>query len=148
MVPSRLVVAAVLMAWTAPALAANAIAGVVNDRNGEPVPRAQVRLVPEDEDRGTFLMVTDSEGRFLVDYLREEDGARSKLAKKTNYSLEIFKAGFHVETRDFFYKKGEVRLDTIVLVEDTIRVEESNVDLAGGLERIDTQSGGGSYEGQ
>lgn len=131
-----------------PAWAGNhAISGVVTDRNGAPIARAQVRLVPEDERRGTFLMVTDPEGKFLIDYLREADGDRTKLAKKMGYSLEIFKPGYHTISNRFFYKRGEVRLDTVVLLEDTIRVEEDSLDLSNHLER-DSASGGGSYEGQ
>ncbi|MBN2800008.1 MAG: carboxypeptidase regulatory-like domain-containing protein [Deltaproteobacteria bacterium] len=137
------------LSLAAPALAGNnLISGAVSDRNGQPVARAQVRLVPEDPAKGTFLMVTDPEGRFLIDYLREADGDRSKLARKTRYQLEIFKPGYHVLAQDFYYKRGEVHLDTITLVEDTVRIEETPIDLSGNLERGDTGSGGGSYEGQ
>jgi len=139
----------VLGALLAPSALAgrNFIAGVVQDRNGDPVPRAQIKLVPEEEDKGTFLMVTDSEGRFTIDYLREDDGSRTKLARKTNYDLEIFKAGFHIQTKKFFYKRGDVTLDAITLVEDSIRIDADTTNLPGNIERTDAGSGGGSYEG-
>ena len=126
----------------------NYIAGVVKDRNNQPVVRAQVKLVPELTTKGTFLMVTDAQGRFLVDYLRTDDGLRTHLAKKSKYKLEIFKPGYHIDTREFFYKRGDVTLDPITLVEDTVRIDEGSLDLADNLQRTDAQNGGGSYEGQ
>ena len=70
--------------------AKHSIAGRVVDRNGEPMSRAVVSLAP-----GNVELVTDRDGRFLVDYLRDEAGERVKMRKKTEYALTVFKPGYH-----------------------------------------------------
>lgn len=146
---TRLILLLLASSLVAPAAwAGNFIAGQVLDRNGDPVVRAQVKLQPDNEEKGTFLMVTDSDGRFVIDYLRDSEGDRTKLAKKTNYELEVFKAGFHIETRQFFYKRGPVEMEEITLTEDTVRIDDVKINIAGSLERKGDQESGHSYEGQ
>ncbi|MFZ5475508.1 MAG: carboxypeptidase-like regulatory domain-containing protein [Myxococcota bacterium] len=128
-----------------PALAGSkhAITGTVIDRNGEPLERVNVALAP-----GNVEIITDETGKFLVDYLRDEEGNRVKLAKRTEYTVSFFKVGFHEEKQTFFYKRGAFVLEPITLKEDTIRVDPStdNIDPAQFPDR--QQSSGGSYEGE
>jgi hypothetical protein len=126
-----------------PALARNAISGEVRDRNGAPLDRVVITLKP-----GNVQLVTDREGRFLVDYLRDDEGERAKLAKKTDYAIEIFKPGFHVEKRTFFYKKGELILDPFTMVEETIAVRDDGQNLDPEIYSTGTTNTGATYEGQ
>lgn len=119
------------------------ITGQVLDRNAEPVDRAIVSLSP-----GNVQMVTDREGRFLIDYLRDEDGRRIRLGKKREYTLEVFKPGYHIEQRMFFYKRGSLQMDNIAMKPETIRVEDMGEDLDPELYTDETHSGGATYEGQ
>ena len=119
------------------------IAGQVVDRNGEPVDRAVVSLTP-----GRVELVTDREGRFLIDYLRDDDGERIKLSKKTDYQLEVFKPGFHAETRSFFYKKGSMELKAFTMVEETIDIRDEGENLDPELFSEQTSNTGATYEGQ
>jgi len=111
-------------------------------RNGDPVAKAIVKLTP-----GNVELVTDREGRFLVDYLRDEEGERIKFAKKTDYEVEVFKVGYHPFTTSFYFKRGELVLDDIVLVEKTIQVDDvpENIDPA---TDETTHAAGATYEGQ
>lgn len=121
----------------------NSISGVVLDRNGDPVDQAIVSLEP-----GYVELVTDREGKFLIDYLRNEDGNRVKLKGKREFNLEIFKVGFHTERQTFFYKRGPVTIETIRLVEETIQIHDDNADLSETLDAKPTHSAGANYEGQ
>ncbi|MCB9794926.1 MAG: hypothetical protein H6741_19680 [Alphaproteobacteria bacterium] len=125
------------------ACAHHAISGQVIDRNGDPVARAIVSVQP-----GDVQLVTDPEGRFMFDYLRDEDGERVRLDKRTTYEIETFKAGYHIQTMPVDYSRGEVELELITLTEDTIRVEgeDTQFDPADFPDR--THSAGGSYEGE
>ena len=93
-------------------------------------------------------MVTDREGRFLIQYLRDEDGKRLKLAKRSDYEIEAYKVGFHTESRAFFYKRGEIKLVSIQLTEDTILIHDDGADLSETFENKPTHSAGANYEGQ
>ncbi|MCB9746647.1 MAG: carboxypeptidase regulatory-like domain-containing protein [Alphaproteobacteria bacterium] len=121
----------------------HAISGQVIDRNGDPVARAIVSVQP-----GDVQLVTDPEGRFMFDYLRDEDGERTRLDKRTTYEVEAFKAGYHVATVPVEYTRGELQLELITLTEETIRVEgeDTRFDPADFPDR--SHSGGGSYEGE
>jgi len=119
------------------------ISGLVIDRNGNPVEQAIVSLTP-----GNVQIVTDREGRFLLDYLRDEAGNRLKLAKKTDYQFEIFKAGFHLQSAATYYKRGPLVLEPITLVEDSIKVADDGLDLDPTIYANPTQSSGANYEGQ
>jgi hypothetical protein len=132
-------------AWSTPneAYAKNAIAGQVVDRNGKPVERVIVTLEP-----GNIQLVTDAEGRFLIDYVRDDAGERRKLTRKVDYVLEAFKTGFHVEGREFFYKRGLVEMETITLREDTLQILDDGADLDPTLLGDPTQATGATYEGQ
>ena len=133
-----------LLLALAPAWAGNHhIAGQVVDRNGQPISRAIISLEP-----GNVELVTDREGRFLVDYLREEDGKRVRLDKKTDYRLEVFKPGFHTYTLELFYKRGAVTLETVTMVEETIDVADFPENLDPALYSRPTVSAGATYEGQ
>jgi len=139
----RLGLALALVA-ASPAMAArNFISGQVVNRNGQPVERAIITLTP-----GNVQLVTDAEGRFLIDYLRDETGKRSKLLKKRDYSLEVFKPGFHLVTLPFFYKKGGVAMETLTLEEETLKVRDDGQNLDPGLFGTRTNSAGATYEGQ
>src|SRR4051812_22113141 len=91
----------------------NAITGQIVDRNGQPVPRAVVSLKP-----GNVELVTDRDGHFTIDYLRAETGERVKLGKKTEYTLEVWKLGFHVFSEAVPYRRGALVVDTVTMLED------------------------------
>jgi hypothetical protein len=106
-----------VLAWSGPAHAAkNYIQGQVLDRNGQPVERAIVTLAP-----GNVQLITDGEGKFLIDYARDDAGQRVRLATKVDYQLEVFKPGFHTEAKKFFYKHGAIQVDEITLNEDGLK---------------------------
>lgn len=135
-----------LVALAAPAIghaASPGIGGRVVDRNGEPISRAIVSLVP-----GNVELVTDRDGRFQIDYLRDTSGERVKLEKKTDYKLEVFKAGYHAFTLPVQYKHGALEVDTVTMVEETIDVRDLAENLDPALYSVQTQSSGATYEGQ
>lgn len=142
-------VAALAVLLLAPAVSSaadaprNYIAGSVTDRNGMPVSRAIVTLSP-----GNVQLVTDNDGRYLIDYLRDDGGERTKLLRRTDYEVEIYKPGFHPENRGFYYKKGAVQVEAIVVLEDTINIEDDKADLDPSLYADRAQSDGANYEGQ
>ena len=119
------------------------ITGEVVDRNGKPVEKVIVSLMP-----GNVELVTDRDGRFLIDYLRGPEGQRIRLEKRTDYDLELYKPGFHLETRSFYYKKGAIQVETVQMTEDTIEVHGDNADLQESLVDKPTHSSGANYEGQ
>ncbi len=121
----------------------HAIMGQVVDRNGKPIGRANVALTP-----GNVEIITDDDGRFMIDYLRDAEGSRVKLDRRTDYAIEYFKVGYHAQKGSFYFKNGELTLDPVSLVEDTIRVDASGsqFDPAGHPDR--GQEAGGSYEGE
>jgi hypothetical protein len=119
------------------------IYGAVVDRNGEPVARVNVKLTP-----GNVEIITDETGKFVIDYLRDDEGNRIKLTKKTDYAIEYFKVGFHPETAEFYFKRGELFLDPATLKEDTIAVKTSSDNIDPGQYPDRAQSAGGSYEGE
>jgi hypothetical protein len=128
----------------APAYAAhNQISGVVLDRNGKPVTRAIITLAP-----GNVQMITDEQGKFTIDYLRSDAGERIKLTKKVDYDLEVFKPGFHVEKRNFFYKSGPVAVEPITLAEETVQLTPDSENIDPGLFSDKTHGSGATYEGQ
>lgn len=140
--PSLLALALLLAAGPAWA-AKNSISGQVVDRNGKPVTRAIITLAP-----GNVQMITDDQGKFTIDYLRSESGERVKLTKKVDYDLEVFKPGFHVEKRNFFYKSGPVSVDTITLAEETVQIAPDTENIDPGLFNDKTHGSGATYEGQ
>lgn len=134
-----------LVLLVAPAAQAgrNAISGQVLTRNGDAVERAIVTLQP-----GSVQIITDVEGRFLIDYLRDDAGDRTRLAKKTEYTVEIFKPGYHTHELTFFYKRGAVVIDNVTLKEDTLEVSDDGQALDPGLFGDRTHAAGATYEGQ
>ncbi len=140
---TRLFVTALLLLAPITASAArHMITGRVIDRNGEPVSRAIVSLDP-----GNVELVTDRDGRFIIDYLRANDGTRVKLARKTDYSVEIFKPGFHTTSEAFYFKKGAHTLSTFTLREETLSIRDDDAALDPELYDQSTQSSGATYEG-
>ena len=134
----------VLLLWAASAWGAkHSIAGRVVDRNGEPMSRAIVSLSP-----GNVELVTDRDGRFLVDYLRDEAGERVKMQKKTEYALTVFKPGYHDFAVTVPYRKGALEVETVTMVEETIAVEDFPENLDPALYSRPAQSAGATYEGQ
>ena len=132
------------MLVSGPALAGkHMIIGTVLDRNGEPVDRAIVSLTP-----GNVQLVTDREGKFLIDYLRGDDDKRIKLAKKTDYTLEVFKPGVHINNQQFFYKNKLMALATITMVGDRIEIRDDGANIDPALYGDETHSSGANYEGQ
>ena len=119
------------------------IEGQIIDRNGRPVPRAIVGIAP-----GNVEIVTDGEGNFMLDYLRDETGERVKLKRRTDYGIEIFKPGYHVLNQDFYYKRGELLMEPLVLKEDSIRVIGSDELYSPDDHRDRTHSSGQSLEGE
>lgn len=121
----------------------HAIMGKVVDRNGEPIDRVIISVQP-----GGVEMVTDSEGGFMVDYLRDEAGERVKLNKRSDYTIEAFRTGYHIAKADVYFKKGELIINPIILAEDTIRVDASDDNIDPALYPDRTQSTGATYEGE
>lgn len=130
----------------------NAIAGQVVDRNGAPVPRARVKLwsggSESDSPQPYTELVTDRDGRFRIDYFRSQTGERMKLAKKTEYTLEIWKLGFHLFTVPLAYRRGELVVDTVTMLEDSLDPLAYSEQLDPALYSRSTQSSGATYEGQ
>lgn len=119
------------------------IYGSIVDRNGRPMDRVIVSLDP-----GGVELITDSEGNFSIDYLRDEAGERVKLEKKTDYTLEAFRTGYHVQRLDFYFKRGELFLDPVTMKEDTIRLQASEDDIDPSRFPDRTHSAGSNYEGE
>ena len=118
--------------------------GQVVDRNGQPVPRASITLTP-----GDVALVTDQDGRFLIDYIRTgEDARRVPVPGHRDYTVELFKPGFHVKTFDFFYARGLHDFGRIEMTEETIEVRQDELDLDVGLYSTPTHAAGANYEGQ
>ena len=132
-----------LIAPSAASAARNQISGSVTDRNGVPVQQAIVSLEP-----GNVLLVTDRDGRFTIDYARDDAGERSRLKRRTNYTLEVFRPGFHALEVEFFYRAGPVEVETIALLEETIDVQDHGEALDPELYVSPSQSTGAAYEGQ
>lgn len=128
-----------LSAWAA----RPSISGEVHDRNGAPLSRAIVSLDP-----GNLEIVTDREGHFFVDYLRDDDGRRVRLRKKVDYVLEVFKPGFHVYTASLPFRKGALVVEPITMIEETIEVADFPENIDPALYSRPTQSSGATYEGQ
>jgi hypothetical protein len=128
--------------------AKHAIVGQIVDRNGAPVDKAIITLRPSLERPLTAQLVTDREGRFLIDYLRNENGERAKLARKVEYTLEVYKPGYHVNRSSFSYRKGEHVLDVLRLTEDTITIRDDEAELDPEQYEQQTHSSGANYEGQ
>ncbi|MEZ4238143.1 MAG: carboxypeptidase-like regulatory domain-containing protein [Myxococcota bacterium] len=118
------------------------IAGLVVDRNGAPVSEAIVSLTP-----GNVELVTDREGRFLIDYLRDPSGERRKLDKKTAYTLEVFKPGYHDFTLPVEYRRGSMELDAVTMIEETVNVQDMPENLDPRLYDRATRGAGATYEG-
>ncbi len=128
---------------TQPAWAKAAIHGTVQDRNGQPMPRVNVRVVP-----GNIEIVTDDEGQFTIDYLRDAEGKRQRLAKRTLYTFEVYKLGFQLAKMDLDYKQGEVSIEPLTLTPDTITVRASTTNMDPASAPDTDPAGGGSYEGE
>lgn len=132
-----------LVATTLSACGPHLIKGQIIDRNGQPVARAIVGLQP-----GNVEIVTDGEGQFMVDYLRDETGERVKLKKRRDYEIEIFKPGFHVLSQAIYYKRGELLMEPMVLKVDSIRVIGNDEIYDPSDHRDRTHSAGQSLEGE
>lgn len=120
-----------------------AISGQVLDRNGMPVERVIVSVEP-----GGVEIVTDTEGRFTIDYIREAGGERTDLDKKTEYRIEMFKPGYHISRSSVDYRRGAIELEPFTLVKDTIRVSDNEDDLDPEKYPDRTHSAGTNYEGE
>ncbi len=121
----------------------HAIMGQVVDRNGKPIARTNVTLAP-----GNVEIITDDDGRFVIDYLRDAEGTRTRLARRSEYSVEYFKVGYHVEKATFYFKNGELSLEPVALTEDTVRVSASPTEFDPANFGDRGQEAGGSYEGE
>ncbi len=119
------------------------ISGTVVDRNGEPLGRVVVGLQP-----GGVELVTDELGRYAIDYLRDADGQRTGLKRRSNYTITAIKTGFHDATASFYFSRGELVLDPLTLTEDTIRVEAGQENLDPALYPDRAQNSGAAYEGE
>ena len=121
----------------------HAIMGQVVDRNGKPIGRTNVTLVP-----GNVELITDDDGRFTIDYLRDAEGTRTRLTRRSEYAVEYFKVGYHVEKSTFYFKNGELVLDPVTLSEDTVRVAATPTQFDPEKFGDRGQEAGGSYEGE
>lgn len=129
----------------------HAIVGTVVDRNGDPVPRAVVSVNVTAKKAKTFTvaLMTDRRGTFRVDYLRpEESERRLKLAKKSDYAIEVFKPGFHTHDANLFFRRGELVMSPITLVEETIAVQDLPENLDPGQNADAATSTGANFEWQ
>jgi hypothetical protein len=120
-----------------------ALQGSVVDRNGTAMSRAIVSLSP-----GNAELVTDRDGNWKVDYLRDAGGERARLQKRTEYVLEVFKPGYHTFVTRLPYKKGVLVVDTVTMVEESIDLADLPENLDPSLYKTQTQSSGANYEGQ
>lgn len=118
------------------------ILGSVIDAGGAPVPRAEITLSP-----GSVSLFTDQLGRFAIDHLIEADRV-VRVAPRTDYSLEVFKPGYHTQVATFRYERGAVELSPVQLAEDSIEVPPDALQLEVGLQQRPTQAAGATYEGQ
>jgi hypothetical protein len=122
----------------------HAVMGTVTDRNGEPVDRVIIKLDP-----GNVQLVTDQNGYYEIDYLRDDEtGERTKFGKRTIYEVEAFKPGFHVQATPVEYKRGELIVEPIVLKEDTIRVVGTDENIDPASQPQPTEADGASYQGE
>lgn len=121
----------------------NAILGTVVDRNGEPMQSVNVSVAP-----GNVELITDENGAFRIDYLRDEEGNRVKLDKRTTYTVSLFSVGYHEESVTVEYRRGELVVEPITLEKETIRVEDGGDNIDPDAHPDGTQSAGGSYEGE
>lgn len=119
------------------------ITGRVLDRNGQPLARAVVSLEP-----GNVSLVTDTEGSFYIDYLRDEEGKRTRLDTRATYALEVFKVGYHTHTAQLDYRRGLLEVEPVTMVEETIDITDLPENLDPALYSAPTQSSGATYEGQ
>jgi len=129
----------------------SAIVGTVVDRNGDPVPRAVVSVDVTTRKDTTFnvALMTDRRGTFRIDYLRPEGASREiKLPRKADYGIEVFKPGYHPHDTDMFFRKGEVTVGPITLVEETIAVQDLPENLDPGAHREAATSTGATFEWQ
>lgn len=140
---SMLRAALALALLTHPAWAKPAIHGTVQDRNGQPMPRVNVRVIP-----GNIEIVTDDAGQFTIDYLRDAEGKRQRLSKRTLYTFEVYKLGFQLAKMDLNYKQGEVSIEPVTLTADTITVRASATNMDPATAPDTDPAGGGSYEGE
>lgn len=139
MIRSRVGMCALGLVVASTAQGANLIGGTVVDRNGDPMPKALIELTP-----GNVELVTDRSGAFQIDYLRDPQGERVKLEKKTVYELKILKAGYHAHTVSVPYRHGPFLVEPVVMVPITIEVDDirENLDKA-----VPTTATDLSYEG-
>jgi hypothetical protein len=119
------------------------ITGRVVDRNGAPVAGAIVAIDP-----GGVEVVTDGQGAWSIDYLRDAAGERVRLAARTTYAIEVFRVGYHIVSSQFAYRSGEVAVETVTLVEDSIRVAPPEDDLDPARYERRPQASGAAYEGE
>jgi hypothetical protein len=97
---------------------------------------------------GNVELVTDSEGHFTIDYLRDDAGERVKLEKKQSYDIELFRPGYHISESRIDYKKGEHLLAPLTMTEDTIEVRPSDANIDPEQHPDRTHSAGSNYEGE
>ncbi|MEL6350085.1 MAG: carboxypeptidase-like regulatory domain-containing protein [Myxococcota bacterium] len=123
--------------------AKRAITGQILDRNGDPIDRVVVSIEP-----GNVELVTDSDGRFVINYLRKADGTRIYLSPRQAYRIEAFRTGYHVQAMDVDYHNGAMSLAPITLVEDIVKVQQSEADIDPEQFQDRTHSSGANYEGE
>jgi len=122
----------------------HSISGTVIDRNGEPMDRVIVSLEP-----GNVEILTDNEGHFAIDYVRKEDGSRTRLPRRSDYTLTFFRTGYQDSTEALYFKRGAHECGSIQMVEDTIQVSEPAQPLDPKRLHADpSASGGATYEGE
>ncbi len=129
----------------------HALVGTVVDRNGDPVPRAVVSVSVTNKKKATYevSLMTDRRGTFRIDYLRPEGSdRRTKLAKRAEYAIEVFKPGFHLHDTDIYFRKGEMTVAPITLVEETIAVQDLPENLDPAANSDAATSTGATFEWQ
>ena len=119
------------------------ISGMVTDSTGAPLDNAIIRLDP-----GNVELVTDRQGQFVIDYLRTDNASRIGISKRQTYVLDVFKPGFSIEQREFYYKSGQHLVGEIPLTAEVLRVQDDGENLVPSLQAEPTNTGGTTYEGQ
>ena len=121
----------------------SAISGAVVDRNGDPIERVIVSLDP-----GDVELLTDPDGAFRINYMRDESGQRVRLERRRTYTVELFRLGYHVGQKNVEYRRGELVLEPFTLVEDTIRVQAPVHEVDPGTVEGRPEGAGATYEGE
>lgn len=124
------------------ALAAPGIEGRVLDPAGQALVQAVVTLQP-----GDAKVVTDPQGRFSVNYLRDPSGERLPLRRQTDYTLIAWKPGYEEVRLKVAYTRGSIEVAPITLARETPSVQDPAEPLDPTRAATPAIGEGATYEG-